>query len=70
MLHRTILKPMQKRMEPVSVTTKNGQIWIEQEVMGSDDSGIVIDPSQVPTLIEWLREAAKELQIEPSQTKG
>ena len=51
---------MEKRMEPLAVSTKGGQIWIEQSDVG-DDNGIVIDPAQVPTLVKWLQEAAEEL---------
>jgi hypothetical protein len=56
---------MEKRMEPLIVTTREGQIWLEQDLgRGEDSSGVVIDTSQVPTLIEWLQEAVRELKGE------
>ena len=55
---------MEKRMEPLAVSTKNGQIWIEQRFGGDDDGAVVIDPSQVATLVQWLQEAATELLSE------
>jgi hypothetical protein len=51
---------MEKKMEPLQVSTKDGIIWIEQSSAG-EDSGIAINPEQVPVLIEWLKEAAAEL---------
>jgi hypothetical protein len=54
------LTVMEKRMEPVSVKTHEGKIWIEQSELG-DEISIILDPAQVPTLIQWLEEAAAEL---------
>ena len=51
---------MEKRMEPLVVSTKSGLVWIEQSG-GGEDAGIAINPEQVPVLIEWLKEAAAEL---------
>jgi len=45
-------------MEPVTVYTKNGQIWLEAS---EDSDAVIIDPAQLPTLIAWLQEAAAEL---------
>ncbi len=51
---------MERRMEPLLVSTKSGLVWIEQNVSG-EDSGVVLSPEQVPILSEWLKEAAAEL---------
>jgi hypothetical protein len=51
---------MQKRMETVEVSTKDGQIWIVQETNG-EDNGVVVTPEQIPALVKWLSEAAAEL---------
>jgi hypothetical protein len=51
---------MEKKMEAVEVRTKDGQVWIVQDVNG-EDNGIVINPEQVPALVKWLNEAAAEL---------
>ena len=48
-------------MEPLAVSTKDGQIVIVQDDLGNDH-GIVIDPAQVPVLIEWLQEAVAEIK--------
>jgi hypothetical protein len=55
---------MKKSMEPLKAgTTSEGQILIEQEFHGSDESqGVIVDPSQVDLLIQWLQEAKAELQ--------
>jgi hypothetical protein len=59
---------MEKRMEPLLVrTTHDGQIWIEQNQNG-EDNGVLVDPAQVPTLIEWLQEAVTELQKSKEKT--
>jgi hypothetical protein len=52
---------MEKRMQPLQVRTHEGLIWIEPSTVG-EDSGAVIDPAQVPALIEWLQETVNELQ--------
>jgi hypothetical protein len=54
----SILGTMRKRMEQVTVYTKDGQIWLEAS---EERDALIIDPAQVPTLIEWLREATAEL---------
>jgi hypothetical protein len=41
--------------------TNDGKIWIEQSDRG-EDMGVVIDPAQVPVLIEWLQEAVAEIK--------
>jgi hypothetical protein len=46
-------------MEQITVYTKDGQIWMEASE--ESDESLVVDPAQVPTLIEWLQEAAAEL---------
>ena len=48
-------------MEPLTVKTHEGKIWIEQQDIGDGVPTVVIDPAQVPVLIEWLKEAAAEL---------
>lgn len=55
---------MEKRMEPLSVSTKGGQIWIEQDHGAGDEGGVVVNPNQVPTLVQWLQDAATELLSE------
>ena len=54
-------------MEPVSVNTKSGSIWIEQS-FGEDADRIVLHPSQIPTLINWLQEAVAEVEVEERPT--
>jgi hypothetical protein len=55
---------MKKSMHPLVIrTSDDGEIWIEQDVGGADeDHGILLNPAQVPTLIEWLQEAVKEIE--------
>ena len=60
---------MEKRMEPLSVSTRGGQIWIEQEVVG-EEHGVAIYPDQIPVLIEWLNEAAAEIAAETKARAG
>ena len=48
-------------MEPVFVSTRNGSVYITQGYDSSEDSIVVVDPSQVPTLVQWLQEAAAVL---------
>ena len=52
---------MKKQMEPLTVSTRDGMIFIEQSFNG-EDCGIAIHPEQIPTLVAWLNEAAAELQ--------
>lgn len=52
---------MEKKMEPLKVHTASGMIWIEQSESG-EDASVAICPEQVPILIEWLKEAAAELE--------
>lgn len=53
---------MKKRMEALTVeTTEQGQIVISQDDVGGGEPTIIIDPSQVPLLVQWLQEAAAEL---------
>jgi hypothetical protein len=59
---------MEKQMEPLSVRTHDGQIWIEQSHSG-EDSGVMINPAQVPILVEWLREATAELLNEKDKPR-
>ena len=59
---------MEKTIQPLSVRTRGGQILIEQDLGSDDDSqSIVIEPEQVAILIEWLQEAAKELDGEKAE---
>jgi len=56
---------MDKRMEPLSVSTTNeGRIEIIQETSELDfESSIIsLSPDQVDILIQWLTEAREELQ--------
>jgi hypothetical protein len=59
---------MQKRMEPVAVSAKNGTIWIEQSYDSGPDCAVMLHPSQVPTLVKWLEEAAREAELEERET--
>ena len=54
-------------LNPLKLTTEKGQIWITQ-VWGIDDCGVEIDPSQLPTLMQWLQEAAAEIESKTSKT--
>ena len=53
---------MEKRMEELIVSTKKGQIWIEQPSMYQEEAPIVINKDQVDLLIRWLEEAKSELE--------
>lgn len=56
---------MKKFMHSVQVETdSDGNIRIVQDEHGSPDGGhiVILTPEQVPTLIEWLNEAAKEIK--------
>ncbi len=56
---------MDKRMEPLSVSTTNeGRIEIIQETSELDFEASIISlsPDQVDILIKWLTEAREELQ--------
>lgn len=56
---------MFKRMEPVEVRATRGEVEIKQDVGNGDDPAVVLlHPSQIPTLIAWLREAKKEAEAE------
>jgi hypothetical protein len=59
---------MEKRMEPVSVVTKDGSIWIEQKYDSGDDAIVMLNPGQIPTLIKWLEEAVAEVELEEQAT--
>ena len=59
---------MKKAIQPLSVRTQGGEILIEQDLGADDDSqSILIEPEQVPILIEWLQEAVKELNAEQAE---
>ena len=47
-----ILSDMEKCMEALVVRTHERKIWIEQSVPGEDNNVVVIDPAQLPLLIE------------------
>jgi len=44
-------------MEPLSLKTQDGKIWIEQARTGDHGGLIVIDVSQAQVLKEWIGEA-------------
>ena len=54
---------MKKRMEPLTVITRDGTIWIEQLING-DGHGVAINTDQLPMLFQWLTRAAAELNRE------
>ena len=49
-------------MQPVKVRTNDEYIVIEQEQYPEEPVGVVIHPTQLPTLIKWLQEAAAEFE--------
>jgi len=51
---------MEKKLEPLSVFTRDNQIWIEQSY-DTDESRVVISIEQIPILIKWLEEAKAEI---------
>jgi hypothetical protein len=56
---------MERKMEPLEVSTREGRIYIAQDYGSpSDDASpiLIITVEQVPILIGWLQEAAQELQ--------
>jgi hypothetical protein len=53
-----------KRMEPVEVSTKDGLVRLLQPVTDDDDDIVLLTPEQVPLVIKWLREAAKNAEGE------
>ena len=59
---------MKKTMTEVTVyDSDTGLICISQPVMCEDDAVILLHPSQIDLLIEWLKEAKKETE-ERNQT--
>ena len=59
---------MEKCMESVSVVTHDGSVWIEQKYDSGDDAIVMLNPSQIPTLIKWLQEAVAEVELEERST--
>ncbi len=55
---------MKKIMHTLVVRTSDeGEIWTEQDFGGADEEhGVLLNPSQVPTLIEWLQEGVNEIE--------
>jgi hypothetical protein len=54
---------MEKTMEPLVLRTDDEVIWLEQHLSDTvGHQGIAVSIDQVPLLIEWLQEAAQELQ--------
>lgn len=54
---------MEKKLEPLAVSTRDGMILIEQDAYGTaEDNGVVVSVDQVPILIKWLEEARVELE--------
>lgn len=54
---------MTRSMNSVTVRTdEERHIWIEQPDSGDGPDCVVVDPSQVPTLVKWLQEAAAEIE--------
>lgn len=53
---------MDKRMEEIIISTKDGDVTLTQPVTFQDDAIIVIATEQISTLITWLEEARLELE--------
>jgi hypothetical protein len=58
---------MNKRMEPIEVTTREGSIFIIQND-GGNETIISIAPEQAEVLAKWLQEAAAEMSKQPART--
>jgi len=59
-----ILSVMQKSMEAISVHTDEGKVVLEQDSQDENEGvqTIRLNPAQIPLLISWLDEAAKDAQ--------
>ena len=54
---------MEREMVPVKVyISDKGFVCIEQDLGLTDPDIVVLHPSQVDTVIQWLREALNELK--------
>lgn len=54
---------MKKAMEAITVeTNEDGKILLSSPDFGGGEPIIMVDPAQVPALIEWRKEAAEELK--------
>lgn len=51
---------MKKRIDPLDVETKGDQVFINQYICGRE--GVIVYVDQVDLLIEWLKEAKKEIE--------
>ena len=61
---------MEKRMEAVTVyVSDNNNVCIKDDDYGDGEHIIVLNPNQIDTIIQWLKEAKSEaLQNEDSST--
>jgi hypothetical protein len=55
---------MDRRMEAVAVVIRDGMVWIEQSSHPEDDVAIMLHPSQIPLLVEWLQQATTEINAQ------
>ncbi len=55
-----------KEMQAVEVIHDGEHIWLSQAapVGADDDAMVMLSPEQVPLVIKWLREAARDIQQE------
>jgi len=54
-----------KEMKPVQVDVVDGRVnLIQLDPLGNHDATIVLNPEQVPLVIKWMREAARDVQQE------
>lgn len=60
---------MKKEMKQVSVTAKDGMVWIGQECYPEDSSSIELAPDQIDVLIEWLKAAQASVTKEAPSLK-
>jgi hypothetical protein len=54
-----------KRMTAVEVSVHDGDIYVSQlDPQGDNDQCVILHPEQVPVVIKWLREAARDASHE------
>ena len=54
--------PERTMLEVEVYASENGQVCIKQPQYGHDDAIVIVHPSQIDLLIQWLKEVKEELQ--------
>ena len=51
---------MEKELQAIKVRTNDEWVVIEQDNYPEEPASILVSPEQIPILVKWLQEAAKE----------